>query len=73
MAVLSIYARENEHGDTPASYLSKNLRQAGSDYGLLARSLRFQWNRWGPFTAADAKRLGTVVTRISLSLRPLER
>ena len=28
-AVLSIYARDNEDGDTPASYLKKNLRQSG--------------------------------------------
>ena len=29
-AVLSVYARENEDGDTPTSYLRKNLRPAGS-------------------------------------------
>jgi hypothetical protein len=31
-AVLSIYARENEEGDTPSSYLKKNLRQPVLDY-----------------------------------------
>jgi hypothetical protein len=25
-AVLSVYSRENEHGDTPASYIKRNLR-----------------------------------------------
>jgi hypothetical protein len=28
-AVLSVYARENEDNDTPASYLKRNLRQRG--------------------------------------------
>jgi hypothetical protein len=31
-AILSIYARENEDNDTPASYLRKNLRQRTLDY-----------------------------------------
>jgi hypothetical protein len=28
----------NEHGDTPASYLRKNLRQSGLDYERVTRS-----------------------------------
>ena len=39
-AVMTIYARENEDGDTPASYLKKNLRVARSalDYERVTRS-----------------------------------
>jgi hypothetical protein len=37
-AALSIYARENEEGETPASYLKKNLRQSGLDYERVTRS-----------------------------------
>jgi hypothetical protein len=37
-AVLSIYARENEDDDTPASYLRKNLRQRTLDYERVTRS-----------------------------------
>jgi hypothetical protein len=94
-AVLSIYARENEDDDTPASYLRKNLRQPMLDYERVSRS----------FFAISMERDGTVfysrcnffarhstihcfdlvypqnektawdpvVTRVSLSLRPLER
>ena len=54
-AVLSIYARENEDGDTPASYLKKNLRQSGLQYERVTRSsLRFQWSGRGQFITADA-------------------
>ena len=43
-AVLSVYARENEDGDTPTSYLRKNLRQPARDTnGSLVLSLRFPW------------------------------
>jgi hypothetical protein len=35
---LTIYARENEERDTPASYLKKNLRQSGLDYERVTRS-----------------------------------
>ena len=37
-AILSIYARENEDDDTPASYLRKNLRQRTLDYERVTRS-----------------------------------
>ena len=37
-AVLSVYARENEDGDTPTSYLRKNLRQPARDYERVTRS-----------------------------------
>jgi hypothetical protein len=37
-AVLSIYARENQDDDTPASYLRKNLRQPMLDYERVTRS-----------------------------------
>jgi hypothetical protein len=39
-AVLSIYSRENESGETPLSYVKKNLRvnPAGLDYQRITRS-----------------------------------
>jgi len=49
-ATLSIYARENEKGDTPASYLRKNLRQSGLDYERITRS----------FFAISMEREGTI-------------
>src|SRR6266480_7275635 len=49
-ATLSIYARENEEGDTPASYLRKNLRQSGLDYERITRS----------FFAISMEREGTI-------------
>ena len=53
-AVLSVYARENEEGDTPASYLRKNLRQrSSSTNGSLDLSLPFQWNGTGQSITAD--------------------
>jgi hypothetical protein len=49
-AVLSIYARENEDDDTPASYLRKNLRLRILDYERVTRS----------FFAISMERDGTV-------------
>jgi hypothetical protein len=95
-ATLSIYARENEEGDTPASYLRKNLRQSGLDYERITRSFfaismeregtiyysRCNFSRsarsaihcFDLIYPQDEKRdWDPVVTRISLSLRPLER
>src|SRR5262249_7541580 len=95
-AVLSIYARENEDGDTPASYLKKNLRQAGLDYERVTRSFfAISMEREGTilssrcnfsrstrstihcsdliYPQAEKRAWDPVVTRISLSLRPLER
>ena len=95
-AVLSIYARENEDGDTPASYLKKNLRQSGLDYQRVTRSFfaisleregtilysRCNFSRSARraihcfdlvYPQAEKRAWDPVVTRISLSLRPLER
>jgi hypothetical protein len=95
-AVLSVYARENEDNDTPASYLRKNLRQRGLDYERVTRYFfaismerdgtiyysRCNFLRSGRSSIhcfdlvypQDEKRAwDPVVTRISLSLRPLER
>jgi hypothetical protein len=95
-AVLSIYTRENEDGDTPASYLKKNLRQSGLDYERVTRSFfAISMEREGTifysrcnfsrstrrtihcfdlvYPQAEKRAWDPVVTRISLSLRPLER
>jgi hypothetical protein len=95
-AVLSIYARENENGDTPASYLKKNLRQSGLQYERVTRSFfaisleregtilysRCNFSRSArraihcfdlAYPQAEKRAWDPVVTRISLSLRPLER
>jgi hypothetical protein len=95
-AVLSIYARENEDGDTPASYLKKNLRQSGLQYERVTRSFfaismeregtilysRCNFSRSARraihcfdlvYPQAEKRAWDPVVTRISLSLRPLER
>jgi hypothetical protein len=95
-ATLAVYARENEEGDTPASYLRKNLRQSGLDYERVTRSFfaismeregtiyysRCNFSRsarsaihcFDLIYPQDEKRdWDPVVTRISLSLRPLER
>ena len=95
-ATLSIYARENEKGDTPASYLRKNLRQSGLDYERVTRSFfaismeregtiyysrcNFSRSARGAIHCFDLvypqdekREWDPVVTRISLSLRPLER
>jgi hypothetical protein len=95
-AVLSIYARENEGGDTPASYLKKNLRQSALGYERVTRSFfAISMEREGTvyysrcnfsrpvrgaihcfdlvYPEAEKRVWDPVVTRISLSLRPLER
>jgi hypothetical protein len=95
-AVLTVYVRENEDGDTPASYLRKNLRQRVLQYERVTRSFfaismerdgtiyysRCNFSRWARGSIhcfdlvypQDEKRAwDPVVTRISLSLRPLER
>jgi hypothetical protein len=96
-AVLSIYARENEDDDTPASYLRKNLRQptAMLDYERVSRSFfAISMERDGTifysrcnfsarrstihcfdlvYPQSEKTAWDPVVTRISLSLRPLER
>ena len=95
-AILSIYARENEDGDTPASYLRKNLRQRTLDYERVTRSFfaisserdgiiyysRCNFSRPARgslhcfdlvYPQAEKRAWDSVVTRISLSLRPLER
>ena len=95
-AVLSIYARENEDDDTPASYLRKNLRQRTLDYERVTRSFfaismerdgiiyysrcNFSRSARGSlhcfdlvYPQAEKRAWDPVVTRISLSLRPLER
>jgi hypothetical protein len=94
-AVLSIYARENQDDDTPASYLRKNLRQPMLDYERVTRSFfAISMERDGTiyysrcnfsgrrstihcfdlvYPQSEKKAWDPVVTRISLSLRPLER
>jgi hypothetical protein len=59
-AILSIYARENQDEDTPASYLRKNLRQPMLDYERVARS----------FFAISMERDGTIFySRCNFSAR----
>ena len=97
-AVLSIYARDNEAGEAPATYLRNNMRvgRAGLDYervtgsffavsmerdGLIYYS-RCNFSR-APVGAIhcfdlvypheEERAWDPVVTRISLSLRPLQR
>ena len=95
-AILSVYARENEDNDTPASYLRKNLRQRTLDYERVTRSFfaisserdgiiyysRCNFSRPARgslhcfdlvYPQAEKRAWDSVVTRISLSLRPLER
>ena len=95
-AILSIYARENEDDDTPASYLRRNLRQRTLDYERVTRSFfaismerdgiiyysrcNFSRSARGSlhcfdlvYPQAEKRAWDPVVTRISLSLRPLER
>jgi hypothetical protein len=96
-AVLSIYARSNEAGETPRTYLRKHLRVNRSvlDYVRIARSFfaisserdgvilysrcNFSGGARGTIHCFDLKypreekrSWDAVVTRISLSLRPLE-
>jgi hypothetical protein len=96
-AALSIYASSNEAGDTPASYVRRNLRMNRSalDYERITRSFfaissedaeviyYSRCNFSGRVRAAihcfdlvypqeEKRSWDSVVTRISLSLRPLE-
>jgi hypothetical protein len=94
-AVLSIYSRDNEQGDTPAGYLRKNLRVGRSaiEYQRVTRSFfaismeregmiyysRCNFSRARAIHCFDLvypkeeeRAWDAVVTRISLSLRPLE-
>ena len=96
-AVLSIYARQNEGGETPATYLKHNLRveRSALDYVRVARSFfaissvregvilysrcNFSTGVRGAIHCFDLKypqqekrSWDAIVTRISLSLRPLE-
>jgi len=94
-AVLSIYSRDNEQGDTPAGFLRKNLRVDRSEIGyqrvtrgFFAISMerqgmiyysRCNFSRAGAMHCFDLvypkeeeRAWDAVVTRISLSLRPLE-
>ena len=95
-AILSIYASENEAGDTPGTYLRRNLRQRGLDYERVTRSFfaismerggliyysRCNFSRASKasihcfdlvYPQEEKRAWDPVVTRISLSLRPLER
>jgi hypothetical protein len=96
-AVLSIYSRPNEAGESPTTYLRHNLRVAlsASDYVRITRSFfaisseregvilysrcNFSGGARGVIHCFDLKypqqekrSWDAVVTRISLSLRPLE-
>ena len=96
-AVLSIYARPNEAGESPKTYLRNNLRveRSALDYVRIARSFfaisserdgvilysrcNFSGGARGVIHCFDLKypqqekrAWDAVVTRISLSLRPLE-
>ena len=96
-AVLSIYARPNEAGESPKTYLRNNLRveRSALDYVRIARSFfaisserdgvilysrcNFSGGARGVIHCFDLKypqeekrSWDAVVTRISLSLRPLE-
>jgi hypothetical protein len=96
-AVLSIYSRPNEAGETPKTYLRNNLRVNRSvlDYVRIARSFfaisserdgvilysRCNFSRGArgvihcfdlKYPQQEKRAWDAVVTRISLSLRPLE-
>jgi hypothetical protein len=96
-AILSIYARPNEAGENPKTYLKNNLRlkRSALDYVRIARSFfaisserdgvilysrcNFSGGALGVIHCFDLKypqqekrAWDAVVTRISLSLRPLE-
>ena len=79
-AVLSIYARPNKAGETPRTYLRKHLRVERSelDYVRIARSFfAISSERDGvilylKYPQEEKRSWDAVVTRISLSLRPLE-
>lgn len=95
-AELSIYSIQNEAGETPATYLRRNLRMDRSalDYTRIARSFfaisserdgiilysRCNFSRSGRaihcfdllYPQEEKRSWDAIVTRISLSLRPLE-
>ena len=94
--ILSIYATDNEAGDTPGSYLRKYLRQSRLGYERVTRSFfaiskegegliyysRCNFSRSAKaaihcfdlvYPQEEKRAWDPVVTRISLSLRPLER
>jgi len=95
-ATLSIYATDNEAGDTPGTYLRKYLRRSRLGYERIARSF-FAISKEGGgliyysrcnfsdsskpavhcfdlvYPQGEKRAWDPVVTRISLSLRPLER
>jgi hypothetical protein len=97
-AALSVYSSFNEAGDTPATYVRRNLRMNRSalDYERITRSFfaissegegviyYSRCNFSGPvpgtihcfdlvYPQEEKRAWDVVVTRISLSLRPLER
>jgi hypothetical protein len=96
-ATLSVYSRPNTTGETPRSYLRKNLRieRSALDYIRIARSFfaisseregvilysrcNFSGGAHGvvhcfdlAYPQAEKRAWDPVVTRMSLSLRPLE-
>ena len=96
-AVLSVYSLDNQAGDTPGTYVRKNLRigKRALDYERIARSFfaismerdgkifysRCNFSRGRPgaihcfdlvYPQDEKRAWDPVVTRISLSLRPLE-
>jgi hypothetical protein len=96
-AVLSIYSRPNEAGETPTTYLRDHLRMDRSalDYARITRSFfAISWERDGvilysrcnfsggargaihcfdlEYPQEEKRSWDSIVTRISLSLRPLE-
>lgn len=96
-ATLSIYARSNETGETPASYLRKNLRTGRGSLGyeritpsffaisqergglIYYSRCNFSGREDGSihcfdlvYPQAEKRAWDRVVTRISLSLRPLQ-
>jgi hypothetical protein len=95
-AVLSVYSRPNDAGETPATYLRHNLRmkRSGLDYARISGSFfaisaerngvilysRCNFSGGGggalhcfdlKYPQAEKRSWDAVVTRISLSLRPL--
>jgi hypothetical protein len=95
-ATLTIYATENEAGDTPGTYLRKYLRQSRLGYERITRAFfaiskeggglvyysRCNFSRSAKaaihcfdlvYPQQEKRAWDPVVTRISLSLRPLER
>ena len=80
-AVLTIYTRENEEGDTPATYLTPHFFAISSErQGLILYSrCNFSTDAGGAihcfdliYPRAEKRAWDAIVTRISRSLRPLE-